>query len=151
MKIDLIFSSLKGNWQLDRHIYNFGEIKGSARFIEVGQGKLLYREQGMLTMILGAQLSVFREYLYCLDKGKIIVYFVEGSNPKRMFHILNFISTFDQGFPLTASVHHLCKEDLYQGEYLFTSKNQFKLTYVVKGPKKDYITESVFERLNDNN
>lgn len=135
-----VFDMLKGAWSYQRTISDYGTIDGEAVFALTEPDVLHYREKGLLQLTDGPVLEAHQEYVYRLEEDEhlLSVYFRDG----RLFHHLAF---GDDG--RTASGDHLCKMDFYQAAYRFNGPEAFTLTYNVKGPKKDYVSETHFIKL----
>ncbi len=50
-------------------------------------------------------------------------------------------------FPIKLKHTHFCKDDIYQVEINLMNFERFTMLYTVKGPKKNYHTNTVFNRL----
>ncbi len=48
-----------------------------------------------------------------------------------------------------ASGTHMCIKDHYQAKYQFLSFSKFKLEYTVIGPAKNYVSSTLFEKLEE--
>jgi hypothetical protein len=141
LKIPQLFASLEGRWKLHRTILNEGKVLGHAVFTKIPDTKtsLMYREDGLFkSEDLKTELTVYREYIYRLEQGKISAYFHE-KNP-RLFHTLVFDGAIAKG-------DHLCGCDYYEAIYHFKSPTTFTLDYVIKGPKKDLKIHTIFEKI----
>lgn len=143
-----IFVLLEGRWALKRQISGAGRMAGCGEFSRVADNKLAYAESGVFTTRQGVSLRVNKRYDIVLGQQGIGVYCADGLRQGQLFH------TFDQLVPASAercfpikcqgeylSVLHHCK-----AEYRFCDPDQFALTYHVSGPKKHYISQTVFER-----
>lgn len=144
-----VFQQLRGRWKLSRTITDrltatvmIGE--GSASFLSAGKDAAIlhYREDLKVSFPDGLTTDAYREYLYKLEAGKIHVYFHGGPDTGKFFYELKFaIDT-----PKTAAGSHLCISDLYNASYVLHSDNYFEIYYEVKGPKKNYLSQSHYER-----
>lgn len=128
-----------GTWSISREITDHkimetGVLSGEASFSERA-GQLLYSEQGTLRFAGGAPMKTERQYLWTFFEDRVDVSFEDG----RAFH--SFALT---GAP-EASVHY-CGEDVYRGSYWFHTFPTWKVVWSVKGPRKDYRSETVFVR-----
>lgn len=133
-----IFDSLEGHWQWRRTISEQGTAQGKASFTRLSPTQLAYREDGLLST-QSTDFKMFRTYTYQLEEENISVFFAGHTNS--LFHRLQFTS------PITASASHLCLCDHYEATYTFLNPTTFRLTYQVKGPKKDYTIDTTFEKL----
>ena len=163
----VIFDGLKGKWVLVRALtsaipaYPSGKLTGLATFQErtstdpVYDLEYLYLEKGQFTTQQGATLSATRRYVYRykLGSNQISVWFVkpeDGLTVDYLFHTLDFSAVTPESKDRTLKAHHLCNEDDYWAEYIFSrdasSLNSFNVKYVVKGPNKDYIADAMYTR-----
>lgn len=134
-----IFDMLAGTWSYKRVISNYGTIDGKSVFALTEPDVLAYTEKGLLHLTDGPVLEAHQEYVYRLEDGdRLAVYFRDG----RFFHE---VSLADDG--RTGTGDHLCKLDFYQAAYRFEGPEAFTVTYNVKGPKKDYVSETHFIKL----
>ncbi len=138
------FLSLQGKWALKRSTNGFGNMQGVAVFSPfVGQyPSLLYREEGTFFTPQEGLFDFYRDYIYFLNDKQIDVYFVSVSKKQDLFLSLTPSST-----NRSATGSHMCKEDLYVATYQFLDSDTFTLYYEIKGPKKDLIIETLFERV----
>jgi len=177
--INVLFESLRGSWQLKRSLNstlpNFptGIFEGTATFTARNPRahstatELLYFEQGELKLETGLLLKAKRKYIYRYnaDEDRISAWFVRedpGSKQRDaveevdyLFHELDF-SASEAGW--TAQGDHLCVKDMYWAFYDFRPpgiENQegrmdvFGIRYKVKGPEKDYTSDTVYQRIPD--
>ncbi|EFA80591.1 hypothetical protein PPL_06530 [Heterostelium album PN500] len=100
---------------------------------------LRYEEKGLLFKEDGTSCPVTQRYIYCYEHEKIKVYF-DGNPPTRLLHSLDFVNS------ALATGHHWCPPDNYDATYEFVSSSEFKLTYCVQGPKKNYRMITTFKR-----
>lgn len=146
--LDQLFSALKGDWLLKRFIRGKGKMEGTAHFkITNNNHSLLhYSEEGKFTTVAGISLHATREYFYSYNKNIISVFFVENNQVGELFHTLEFKQK-KLDFPLKANALHLCCNDLYSATYEFINYDQFNLSYVVKGPHKNYMMNTLYQRV----
>lgn len=132
-----------------------GTVIGEAQFDISQENELLYNEQGKLTLSsmdsLDESLNVSQKYLYIYDPNtdQINSYFVEKNTLRgSFFHQLRFEEKQTSTDQWIATGEHLCGQDHYCVFYSFhvngTSLSQFQIKYVVKGPKKDYVSSTTF-------
>lgn len=140
-----IFKGLEGRWSFVRIIDNFltsslsGQAIGIAQFLPVlGQSNLLhYIELGEFVSITGHRNSVTQEYFYKLNSENAIeVYFSVDGVMQDLFHII----------ANHTNIEHICLQDIYAVNYDF-SVDQLLINYDVTGPKKRYISNTIFKRL----
>jgi len=134
--------SLEGKWTFNRSTNGFGTMMGSASFLPFSDDLscFAYQETGIFVTPHGAKLTFYKEYIYCLNKGVIEVYFASQQKKQGFFHALTFSS------PNTATAIHQCRDDLYTATYTFLDNNTFTLQYDIKGPKKHILIETIFKR-----
>jgi len=139
-----IQSMLPGEWIFERHISEMPVITGTASFTPNGSN-LHYREEVRFPVKTGKTLNAHREYLYSFENGALNIYFADGKEKGSLFLPLQFedVSSLSS---LTACGSHLCVEDMYEGKFTFNPPDAFSVTYLVKGPNKDYTIESRYTR-----
>jgi len=166
-----IFRSLHGLWQLSRTYisrlpeYPSGPSTGTAEFIPrkassrsepnpIHGIEYLYSEKTVLTTSKGLQLQGTQQYIYQYDEpnDKLKVYFTkrdEAFTLDYLFHQINLLPPSPHG-PWQATSNHFCTPDTYDVAYEFhfqgSNLHTFKISYEVKGPRKDYSTETVYTR-----
>ncbi len=137
-----ILSSLRGSWKIERTItHRFPIIEsyqatGSAKFSLEEVHTLHYEEEVKLRNLRTKDVfQSTQQYVYRYDAvlDTLTKHFSDG----RLFYKLEIS---DNG----ASGYHLCQEDHYSAEYLFESQENFSLTYLVKGPRKDYTMQTQY-------
>ncbi|OCL10408.1 FAD/NAD(P)-binding domain-containing protein [Glonium stellatum] len=164
------FRAMQGAWilrrKLDSRLAGFpsGIFKGTANFHPryptdlTFAAEYLYVEEGVLTTDTGFTLNANRRYVYRYDEAsdKISAWFVkdDGKTVDYFFNEMQFQlpnpDTKAQGKGWIAKGAHLCEQDMYESlcEFRFrgASLDTFGIIYEVKGPKKDYTSESWYER-----
>jgi len=144
----LILTQLKGSWTLQRTLSEQGNVHGIAHFKQVGTNLLHYREEGIFTHLNNNTNKIEREYFYYYDieSDKIRVYFAHVDKPGELLHELGFMAINEKTTTVTATALHKCRADIYKATYNFYGPDQFKLIYIVQGPAKNYISETLFTR-----
>ncbi|KAI9842446.1 MAG: hypothetical protein M1837_007115 [Sclerophora amabilis] len=170
------FRAIQGKWRLSRQLksanlsFPSGTFTGTATFHprhpthEDYDAEYLYAEEGELHTTSGMTMKGTRRYVYRYreDVDKISAWFVKtGAGQEKMvdylFHELDFSSPSngeqaggDPSPGWLAKGHHLCVEDNYDSEYLFAFRavalEKFRISYTVKGPNKDYVSEAWYRR-----
>lgn len=174
--IAAIFEALKGTWRLTRSLnsslagFPSGTFSGTATFsprkptAETTAGELLYAEQGELKTDTGLTLKANRKYVYrySADEDKISAWFVKedtkandgGEEVDYLFHDLEMEQASDAW---AGRGEHLCELDMYWAYYEFRLKavaeegremDVFGVRYKVKGPQKDYTSDTAYQRVN---
>lgn len=174
--IAAIFDSLRGSWRLKRSLnsalpgFPSGLFEGTATFTprkptaHTAAGELLYSERGEFKTDNGFTLNANRKYIYRYspDDDKISAWFVTEDSKQNdgkeeadyLFHDLEleFANARDCWI---GKGEHLCELDMYWAYYEFRShkvveKGQsmdvFGVKYKVKGPQKDYTSDTAYER-----
>lgn len=166
------FRGMQGQWTMLRKLHSrlpgfpSGIFHGQARFLPReptdGDGKFaqeyLYIEEGALTTETGFTLRANRRYVYRYSeiKDKISAWFVkdDGLTVDYFFNEMNFQPRKplddSQNRGWLAEGYHLCVEDGYtsHAEFKFRGVNleTFAINYEVKGPRKDYTSETWYGR-----
>ena len=136
----LIADDFVGAWQLDRVIEDrmgaqSGALTGQASFKVMGGDTLAYGETGRLTLRQGPVLTATRRYTWAFEGARVQVAFEDG----RPFHDFT-----PQGH--AAGTDHPCGEDYYTVRYDFTGWPRWTAQWTVIGPRKDYVSTSVYVR-----
>ncbi|OCK79087.1 nucleotide-binding domain-containing protein [Lepidopterella palustris CBS 459.81] len=164
------FRAMQGKWVLRRRLdsrlpgFPSGTFTGSANFHPRSATdptyatEYLYIEEGTLKTDTGLTLQANRRYVYRYNEttDKISSWFVkdDGRTVDYFFNEVQFQmptpDTKAQGKGWVANGAHLCEADMYESFYEFrfrgASLDCFCITYEVKGPKKDYTSETWYER-----
>lgn len=129
-----------GDWVLNRTIDDHlsgqnGALTGTARFVPDGSAGLVYDETGMLLLATGVQMAATRRYLWTFHEAGVEVFFDDG----RPFH--GFVPDGH-----AAGTDHPCGEDYYTVRYDFSDWPRWTARWTVKGPRKDYVSTSIYSR-----
>lgn len=126
-----------GRWRIGRRIDDrlggtTGHFAGVAEFHPVAGG-LAYREEGRLALDDGTAFTAVRSYLWRAEGARIHVDHADG----RPFHSFG---------PRELAARHWCDPDDYRVRYDFAAWPEWRVEWVVRGPRKDYTTESLYSR-----
>lgn len=136
-----VFGRLGGAWTFERTISNQANMTGQARFLP-GQGDhLRYEESGTLVLPTGQAIQAHRSYLYFALENGFSVWFDEPE--PRLFHEVRLAAAGDV---LRGSATHPCGQDQYDTVYEFRPDGSFMIRHDVKGPRKDYVSVTVFRQ-----
>lgn len=138
---DAVFDALAGAWTLARTIEGQAAMTGTAVFTPGEPGVLKYREEGRIRLADGKEFDGHREYLFERAPGGFVVHFAE--TPPRLFHAIGIVR---DGDALAGSATHLCTPDTYDSSYRFLPDGSFEIRHTVRGPRKDYLSATVFTR-----
>lgn len=116
-------------------------MTGTAVFTPLETGMLKYREEGRIRLADGKEFDGHREYLFERAPGGFVVHFAE--TPPRLFHAIGIVR---DGDALAGSATHLCTPDTYDSSYRFLADGSFTIRHTVHGPRKDYLSATVFRR-----
>jgi hypothetical protein len=125
-----------GVWALERTIQH--EDGTGARFTghavwRPDANGLAYHETGEMVLAEGVRFMAERRYLWSAD---LSVWFEDG----RFFHNVP---------PHGGPTAHWCDPDQYDGHYDFADWPNFRITWRVRGPRKDYRMETLYRRADD--
>lgn len=139
---DTVFGALAGAWTLARTIEGQASMTGTAVFTPAADPDMLkYREDGRIQLADGKTFDGHREYLFERAPGGFVVHFAE--TPPRLFHTIRVVRNGDA---LAGSATHLCTPDTYDSSYRFLPDGSFEIRHTVHGPRKDYLSATVFTR-----
>ncbi len=133
----LLFSLLPGRWAIDRGFSTGERFSGRAVIAREGDRGLSYEEHGTLTLPSGERFEARRRYAYELRGASLEVHFRGDAGLEGLFHQID---------PTTGEGTHFCDPDLYEAKYSFESDDRFRIHYRVTGPRKDYVSDTVFVR-----
>jgi hypothetical protein len=139
---DAVFDRLEGAWDLARTIECHATMAGVAVFTRQHAGLLKYREEGRIRLADGKAFDAHREYRFERTADGFSVFFEE--EPPRLFHRIRI--AHDAADALAGSAIHLCAPDVYDSHYRFLADGSFAIRHTVRGPRKDYVSATVFER-----
>jgi hypothetical protein len=137
-----IFARMIGDWSFERRVSSRAIMTGSAIFEPMGDGEARYREAGRLRLAGREEFDASREYLYRRREAGFAVFFME--TPPRLFHTV--ILTPRGSGMLVGEASHLCGQDHYRTGYEFLPDRSFRIEHAVRGPRKDYVTTTLFRR-----
>lgn len=128
----------EGEWRISRQITDFrilesGTLEGTATFTPNAAG-LSYHEVGQLVFADAAPIRAERRYTWRFGPDQIEVSHADGS----AFHAFNIA-----GGP--EATPHLCGSDMYRGTYSFVRFPLWQVTWLVKGPAKNYRSVTLYE------
>lgn len=138
---DTVFDRLCGAWNLERTIEGQATMTGTAVFTATEAGLLKYREEGRIRLADGKEFDGHREYLFERAPDGFLVHFAEA--PPRLFHAIEVVR---DGDALAGSATHLCTPDTYDSRYRFLPDGSFTIRHTVRGPRKDYLSATVYTR-----
>lgn len=160
MSILKFFKSLPKSWRYTRTLTDgisgasLGSVEGMALFTPAhtsgeNENILHYKEEGIFFSVLGKQIMAHQEYLYIYKQqtNSIEKHFSKAGIDTGLFYVLNFEFLKQKSEAFGASGVHICTKDHYQAKYQFLSSSKFKLEYIVIGPTKNYISSTLFEKL----
>jgi tRNA A64-2'-O-ribosylphosphate transferase len=129
---------------------------------------LLYTEEGDFVTDTGLKFTARRKYVYQLiDDGIVVKFFDDeklprakmedgvGANAEGIGGLFVEMDTLTEGFEAKNKEQHLCAEDLYSVSWKFGKGmvgNEeggdvwWEVRYDVKGPKKDYVSRTRYEK-----
>jgi len=136
-----VFDALCGSWRFERSIPGQATMNGHARFDGQGDGQLLYRESGLLRLDNGRTCQAYRSYVYRRLPDGFSVWFDEPE--PRLFHEVRL--AWD-GEALGGQATHPCGADRYDTSYAFRPDGSFVVRHAVVGPRKGYVSTTVFHR-----
>nr|WP_294516239.1 DUF6314 family protein [uncultured Rhodopila sp.] len=141
-----VLDLLCGQWAIDRQIEPGGHFTGRASFTPRSADSLLYQESGRLVLDNGTVLDGENSYVYALRNGDIEVSFTDGPSRGKQFIDISLPADNNVVFPIVSADRHLCRLDTYEATFRLENPDRFSVTYVVRGPKKGYVSRSAYRR-----
>jgi len=141
------FLLLQGSWAIEREIRPKGRFDGTASFVLTGKNTLTYTEEGELELADGRKMNGERAHTYVLHSNCIEILFADGPNSGEHFVDILFPSDPSANFPICSGDTHVCIKDTYKATFCFEHEDEFRVTYTVCGPEKDYVSDSIYRRL----
>jgi hypothetical protein len=147
---------LLGLWQIKRQITDHGSaltfFEGQALVTSLEQGLMLYHETGIL-MQHAQPFQAERRYIFKPSLSNWTIYFEE--TPLRVFQSFDFYLDLNLDlsldvYPKRSRSSHVCGADLYESALEIMSSQRFELVHLVKGARKNYVSETVYEKLDVN-
>ncbi|KAL8756705.1 MAG: hypothetical protein Q9199_002751 [Rusavskia elegans] len=172
---EYVFDALKGTWTINRDIKSAlpaspsGIFSGEAQFnnrpptAPEFDKEYLYIENGEFTTDQGLTFTATRRYVYRYQQASDLMsaWFVKPDDNIVVDYLFHEIRLHDRhnfttrdSLPangvIKASSYHLCVKDHYTPSYVLHLMGGYlqdwKLTYGVKGPQKDYVAEASYAR-----
>lgn len=138
---DGIFDRLTGTWNLARTIDGMATMTGIAQFERQHIDMLGYAESGRMRLASGDEFDAHRKYRFARSPGGFAVCFEE--EPLRLFHTIVLVRDADV---LIGVGTHLCTPDTYHSSYSFFDDGTFAIRHTVRGPRKAYVSFTLFRR-----
>nr|WP_294553030.1 DUF6314 family protein [uncultured Rhodopila sp.] len=142
-----VLDVLRGRWSIERRIEPGGQFTGAASFTRHATDSLLYRESGRLVLDNGTELDCENSYVYALRHGDIEISFAGGPSRGKQFIDISLPADNPDEFPIVSADRHLCRLDTYEATFRLENPDLFSITYVVRGPKKGYVSRSAYRRV----
>lgn len=136
----------EGKWLFKRTIYNnnkestYGIADGVAYFTSADKEKLIYNEEGKLSLIsTGQQFTFSRSFIYVFEGDQVEILFNDGANLGQLYQSYKLDANSKV---LISNAQHICKDDAYNGIYSIISSNEYKLETFIKGLNKEFKIET---------
>ena len=132
-------SDFLGTWAISREIDDFkagatAQFTGKAVIAEASCN-WDYSEEGQLSLAGGYKMQANRSYIWSPREGGFDVFFEDG----RFFHHIPLLPK--------AEASHWCDPDQYEVSYDFSLWPEWRSTWRVNGPRKNYVMTSKFNPL----
>jgi hypothetical protein len=139
-----IFNGLQGHWELQRRLGEYGTMWGDVVFIKVDDYSFRYHESGYVYLEhTNKRYKAFKSQLYTYDQEKLLIHNCDPHSYKKkgLLHTLD-LSTCKTPQPVCLQSEYVCKEDIYQLDWVLMNPHQLQFNYVVKGPAKSYTIQT---------
>ena len=130
---------LVGQWRIVREVAGQASMSGVAVFERMADGRVFYREYAEVWLLNGKRLRGEQRYFYqAIDKGFAVFLYETGEG----FERVEFAAKM--GGEYVAAAEHHCKDDRYASEYRFHEDGWFQVRHTVRGPRKDYVVQTLY-------
>jgi hypothetical protein len=135
-----LFAMLGGEWRIERSISDGSRFSGNAVFTALDIHSWHMREAGMLAVTSGGRYPASNCWRWRLSGlTQLEIHFGNRDGPT-LYHRIELEPA---GSGWVGSAHHLCGEDSYRADYVF-SANHIQILHRISGPQKDIVIASVF-------
>ena len=140
-----VFDLLLGDWTFTREIPGYASATGEARISLEDENRARYQETALVSLVEGSSLDGTQCYLYRRlpppANGLQILFCDSG----QLFEQLEFEE--QENGALEARARCLCAADEYVSEYRLDRRQRLYVRHVVRGPRKNYQVETLYQRL----
>jgi len=148
-----IFNNLKGHWELQRRLDQCGTMWGDVVFTKVDDQSFRYHESGYVYFDhTSRHYKASKSQLYTYDQEKLLIHTYDPDSYKKgtLLHTLDLSTCKIHQRPICLQSNYVCKENVYQLDWIFVNSNKLQLNYVVKGPSKSYtIQTTLLKKIRD--
>lgn len=142
MNCKKLFYSLIGQWHIERKLSLHPLAYGKVNFNLIKSNCIMYEEKMMIKTSKNISYQANQTYFYIYDELSDSI--TKKFKDDQLFYELNFINNTE------ATGYHKCLNDHYKALYNFISHNEFKLSYKVTGPGKDFVISSFHNKITNN-
>lgn len=114
---------------------------GVSIFEPLSNEKIRHTKNGSY-ILNGQEQEFFQVRYYIFQKDSIIMQKHDGCQ------LHEFPFPQNPRFPLTLNHTHYCSDDIYDITIKILSVDEYQTEYIIKGPKKDEIIQSFYNRIN---
>lgn len=141
--INILKSCLTGSYAFKQSIKNENLLStGVSVFEPISNEKIRHTKKGSY-ILNGQEQEFFQVRYFVFQLGCMIMEKYEES----VLHEF-ILSDNDPRLPLTLHHSHYCNDDVYNITFKISSLDEFQTEYIIKGPKKDEIIQSFYNRIN---
>lgn len=140
-----IFNNLQGHWGLQRRLGECGSMWGNVVFTMRDDLSFYYHESGHVYFHhTSRRYKASKSQLYTYDQEKLLIHIYDQDNYKKgaLLHTLDLSTCKLHQKPICLKNEYICKEDVYQLDWVFVNPNKLQLNYIVKGPSKSYTIQT---------
>lgn len=143
MVSDRVRHTFQGTYTFHRTISSpLIAYNGTACFSPLSEKRIKYFEEGTYWQE-GVSQYAYQERSMEFYEDHFLILKSDG----RLLHHFDYPSQQKQdSSPLLFSHTHVCRDDLYKGELLIKTENEFYLNYRVIGPSKDYEIKTFYRK-----
>lgn len=139
-----VFDQLLGAWTFTRAVPGIASITGRAIILPLSGNLARYQETAEITLANGTMLHGTQRYLHRRLPPPINGFEILFPETVQLFERLEFHPS--DAHTLCAAADHLCAADRYLSSYACDADDSWRVQHTVRGPKKNYILQTVYRR-----
>ena len=130
---------------MQRRLGESGSMWGEVVFTKVDDRSFRYDESGYVYFDhTSRHYKASKSQLYTYDQEKLLIHTYDPASYKKgtLLHTLDLSACKANQRPICLTSEYICKEDVYQLDWILVNPNKLQLNYIVKGPSKSYTIQT---------